>query len=532
MNENKILSETTSVQAAPSSPVQPLIELTKSEKFLKSLFAKATERGYTPTQLVNQCIKIDQLEKKYARTFDELKSEYERLAKEISSRSKRVQELEDTIAETKKKKKEVAREYSADEKNVRQYVDARMELSSIGFSVDDIPRVKTCLFSMKNENFSPEAIIEKLNSIAVLEARKTSLESELSIANGDLREKKALLIQLRQLQQTGLSVEQIERIREVVSRISSRRGINPDQAMSRFESDVLNNYDLTLGLESEVMRLQETKNSLASEFDGRKAALETKEKMVLEKISELESKYQSQKQEIQAYSELRAAGVDGARIQSWNQLISDNRLDFGIVESELRKQGDLRTLEEEISIRIAYLQEKEKVLTATISELNTQKSTLESTISSIKEHTLSAFEESRTAMLSSVSQVKEEVKQVSDLAKTDLKAALSELSSEATTFQSNMTNILQKAGEETKKHSELLETAERIGRYEAVLPVLKLSEDGDVSETEALVAMWNVSNTFAQWLRKQKITPTRIDILELLGKTTASLNQEIQTVGA
>ncbi|MDG6922650.1 MAG: hypothetical protein JRN67_05075, partial [Nitrososphaerota archaeon] len=354
----------------------------------------------------------------------------------------------------------------------------------------------------------------------------------LSIANGDLREKKALLIQLRQLQQTGLSVEQIERIREVVSRISSRRGINPDQAMSRFESDVLNNYDLTLGLESEVMRLQETKNSLASEFDGRKAALETKEKMVLEKISELESKYQSQKQEIQAYSELRAAGVDGARIQSWNQLISDNRLDFGIVESELRKQGDLRTLEEEISIRIAYLQEKEKVLTATISELNTQKSTLESTISSIKEHTLSAFEESRTAMLSSVSQVKEEVKQVSDLAKTDLKAALSELSSEATTFQSNMTNILQKAGEETKKHSELLETAERIGRYEAVLPVLKLSEDGDVSETEALVAMWNVSNTFAQWLRKQKITPTRIDILELLGKTTASLNQEIQTVGA
>ncbi len=75
--ENKVVvGPTTTVPVAPSqrlpelkSPSLPLPEI-KSEKFLRLLFAKASERGYTPTHLVNQCAKIEQLEKKYSKSFD------------------------------------------------------------------------------------------------------------------------------------------------------------------------------------------------------------------------------------------------------------------------------------------------------------------------------------------------------------------------------------------------------------------------------------------------------------------------------
>ncbi len=83
-----------------------------------------------------------------------------------------------------------------------------------------------------------------------------------------------------------------------------------------------------------------------------------------------------------------------------------------------------------------------------------------------------------------------------------------------------------------KNLSEVLEAAERIGKYEAILPLLKLNENAGVGETEALVAMWNMSNIFIQWFAKQNMTSTRSEILELLKKTLVSLSQEIQTIGS
>ena len=506
-------------------------DLTKQEKFLRSLFAKASEKGFTPTQLVTQCMKIDHLEKKYQKSFEELKDEFDQLAKEISARSKKVKEIEDSISETQKKKASLIREYSVDEKRVREYVDARAQLSSIGFAIDDLPSVKTCLFSMKGQNFSPEAVMEKLSAIGDLDARKGALESELSTANGDLREKKALLIQLRQMQQSGLSVDQMERIRDIVSKISSRRGISPDQALAHFESDVLKNYDLALGLESEIIRLQETRESISSQFEEKRRSFESQEKSLAEKISSLEARYQNEQKEIKSYSELRAMGVDGQRLLSWNKLLSDANLDYGVVESELKQQGNLKSLEQEISSRVKNLEEQERITQTSISELNEQRRLLESSLSTMKEVTMKELEESRRVILDSFSKVAEEMRQASDSTKNDLKSTLSDLTSAAGAFTGDLTAVLKKAEEETRKQQELIDTAERIGKYEAVLPLLKLNTNQQVTETEALVAMWNISNIFIQWFEKQSATSTRGEILEQLKKTLTSLNQEIQTVG-
>lgn len=525
----KILANTSAETADPVKSKQPIPELSKSEKFLRALFSKASARGYTPVQIVAQCMRIDQLERKYSKSYEELRNEYTQLGWEISNKTNKVNELEERIAAIKKQKADMMREYSVDEKRVREYVDSRAELSSMGFQIDDVPKVKTCLISIKNEKFNPEKIIEKLSAIADLEERKNALATEVTLANGDLREKKDLLIQLRQMQQTGLSVDQMERIRSVVSKISSRRGINPDQSFSIFESDVLKNYDLALGLESEIARLEETKNSISREFEERKKELDNAEKNLTNKLNELDSKYQAKKAELQSYSELLASGVEGSRILSWHHLILENGLDFGVVESELNKQGSLKKLEEETSRRISELQEQKRKIEFLVAELNEKKGLVESSISSITDNAIKGLETSRTSMLSSASQMMEEMKQSSSTAKKELNGTLSELNATATGFTSDLRTVFRQAEPEMKNMAEVLKSAERIGKYEAILPILKLKENGKVDETEALVAMWSISNIFIDWLDKSS-APARKEILEPLKRTLAAINQEILTV--
>ena len=516
-------------QAAPKTESRTTIDF-KSEKFLHSLLSKALDKGYTPAQIVSQCVKIDHLEKKYSKGYEELKNDFEQLGMEIAAKTRKVEELEEAIAATQKKKADMMREYGVDEKSIKEYVEARAKLSTMGLRVDELPKIKTFLFSIKNEDYDPNTVIQKLNTISDLEGRKSALEAQVAAVNGDLQEKKVLLIQLRQLQHSGMSVEQIERLRDLVSKISSRRGINADQAMNHFQEDVVKNYDLALGLEGDVMRLQETKNSLSSEFEERRKGLEAGVKSVEEKLAELESKYEGKKAELQAYSDLLASGVDGSRILLWQQLISSQGLDYGVIESELKQHGDLKKLEEEARNRISDLEFRESKLQASISELTAQKQTLESSIYTVKDGAIKELESSRSAMVSSLSQMSEEAKHALDSSKVDLKAAVSEASGAVSEFSNNLKSVLQNAEAELKNLSVVVEAAEKIGKYEAIMPFLKLNDNGQVSETEALFALWNMSNIFMQWFEKQNNVSSRFETVELLKKMLASLNQEIQTV--
>ena len=253
-------------QAAPKTESRTTIDF-KSEKFLHSLLSKAMDKGYTTVYIVCLCVIFDHLEIKYSKGYEELKNDFEQLGVEIAAKSRKVEELEEAISAIQKKKADTMREYGVDEKSVKEYVEARAKLSTIGLRLDEFPKIKTFLFSIKNEDYDPNTVIQKLNTISDLEGRKSAIEARVADVNGDLQEKKVLLIQLRQLLHRGMTVEQIERLRDLVSKISSRRGINADQAMNHFQEDVVKYYDLSLGLEGDVMRLQETKNSLSSEFE-------------------------------------------------------------------------------------------------------------------------------------------------------------------------------------------------------------------------------------------------------------------------
>jgi hypothetical protein len=84
-----------------------------------------------------------------------------------------------------------------------------------------------------------------------------------------------------------------------------------------------------------------------------------------------------------------------------------------------------------------------------------------------------------------------------------------------------------------KNVSQAIEAARAIGKYEAILPLFKLtdsSQSNKITETEALVALWNVANAFSSWI-KDHYPDQELEVSEPLEKLLQVLDEEIKGLG-
>ncbi len=536
------IKNTASSPAPPNEKPQPSKGVSSQKKLTESALTKdqmnafvsaAAEKGFTPSKLAKLCFRIDMLEKKYGYAYEDLAEKFQMLQKSAAAKDKELKSLEKDIVLTTKKKDSLLEQYYVDEKQVQDYADAKEGLVNIGFDIDKLQSVKNSLLAIKKEGFDSASIIEKLNAIGDLESRKNALQADLNNLSGELRAKKNLLIQTRKLQDTGLGIEQIERIRDLVARIASSHGINTDQSFERFERDVMKHYNLALGLESEVEMLQQNKEALSSEFNERRKMFEEEEKTHAEKMKKFEEGFEAQKQEFEAFQELYAYGIDATKIIAWRDLIKESKINPEVLDSEIRKIGNLSKLEEEAKSEIAQLETQQKALEETLKDLGEKKTQIELTILSLKDSSLGQMEETRAKVLSSISEIGKQATLSTENAKESLEASLMQLKSSASLFSNELKDSLKDVEPQLRNISQAIEAARQIGRYEAMLPLLKLTDSAladKVTETEALVSTWNVLNSFSSWLKK-KYPGEEVEIEDPLKVLIDALDGEIQSIG-
>lgn len=527
------------------------------EQFLDSVYARSLERGFTPNEIISQSSKLQSLEKKYGTTYDVLRTNFEELGKSVAAKKKEKSDLEAEISQITKKKAETLARHSLDEQKIQDYLDAKQQLAALGLDIVTLPNMKNFLVALKNEKFDPREIMNKLNSIGDLQSQRIRSLQEAKTAKDDLDSKKIYLAEIKKLEESKLSFDQIERIRSLVTRISLDHKIEPSQAYGRFEQDILQNYNVVLGLKPEVARLEDAKKRLEAEISAKKNEFETLEVGAKDRIKKLDERYSKQKEEIEAYSELRALGIDGKRILSWNQIIKSANLDYGAIEGELRNQGNLKNLEDKTSAKIKELMSQEIKLTQAVAELNSDKEKIEASIQTVKDNALSGIEELRVRILSSLSNLQEkaqsgleetsrggqksldelktsveqQIKQSSATAISEMSSTVTDLKSSVSDFSKELKDTISGASTEIKNVGVALEAGEKIGKYRNVLPLLQLIDgSGTQDESEALIAMWNLSSRFNAWLENQYPGEKR-DISEPLTRLLESINNEIQRVG-
>jgi hypothetical protein len=465
------------------------------EEFLNSVYARSLEKGYTPNEIISQSAKLGALEKKYGMKFDSLKANYEDMGKSLSAKKKEKIDLDAGIAQLSQRKTELLAQFALDEEKLHEYANTKQQLALAGLDINNFQNLRNFFVVLKSEKFNPKEIIDKLNSITDLQAQRTRIQQEVNISKHDLEERKTLL--------------------------------------------------------------EENKKRIDSEISIKRKELDSLEAASSEKIRKLDEKYSKQREEIEAYNDLRATGIDGKRMLSWNQIIKTSNLDYGTIEGELRNQANLKGLEDKTSAKIKELVTEELRLSQSISQLNQEKQKIESSILTIKESALSGIGELSSKILTSISALKEQaeerltetanegqksmeemknstqqqIKQVSDSALADLKTTVSELKSSTEDFSKELKSSIQLASPDIKNVGLALEAGEKLGKYRNILPLLQLIDgSGNGDESEALIAMWNLSSRFNAWIENH-YPGSKKDISEPLARLLESINDEIQRVG-
>jgi len=465
------------------------------DQFLNSVYTRSLEKGYTPNEIISQSAKLEALEKRYGMKFDSLKANYDDMGKSLAAKKKEKIDLDVAIAQLSQRKTELMAQYALDEQKLHEYVSTKQQLALAGLDINNLQDLKNFFAALKSEKFNPKDIIDRLNSIADLQAQRTRIQQEVNTAKHDLEEKKTLL--------------------------------------------------------------EENKKRIEAEFSNKRKDLESLEAAASDKIRKLDEKYSKQKGEIEAYNDLRAIGIDGKRMLSWNQIIKSANLDYGTIEGELRNQANLKGLEDKTSAKIKELVTEELRLSQSISQLNQEKQKIEFSILAIKESALSGIGELSSKILTAISALKEQaeerlsetanegqksmeemknstqqqIKQVSDSALADLKTTVSELKSSTEDFSKELKSSIQLASPDIKNVGLALEAGEKLGKYRNILPLLQLIDgSGNGDESEALIAMWNLSSRFNAWIENH-YPGSKKDISEPLAKLLESINDEIQRVG-
>jgi hypothetical protein len=439
------------------------------EQFLGGVYSRSLEKGYTPNEIIAQSGKLGSLEKKYGLTYEKLRDAYEETGKTLASKKKEISDLETDVVQIIKKKSDLLARFSLDEQKIQEYAAAKQELTGFGLDMSNLQGIKNFLVALKSANFDAKEVIARLNSLSDLQAQKGKIQQEVSTANRELDEKKRAIGDLQK------TVE----------------------------------------------------------------------------------KYTKQKGEIDAYSELRSSGVDAKRMQDWNQIIKASNLDFAAIEGELRSQANLKGLEEKISGKIKELLAEELKLNQSIAHLGQEKQNLEVSAKAIKEGTLNEISAMSAKIVSSLSTLNDaaqakleqtskrsiealeeissssdqKIKQVTDNALNEVKTIAAEAKTSADEFSRELKSAIEQAAPEIKNVGSALEAGEKIGKYRNILPLLELIDGGGkADESEALIAMWNLTSRFNAWLENH-YPKAKKSMSQPLGELLESINGEIQRVG-
>jgi hypothetical protein len=142
-----------------------------------------------------------------------------------------------------------------------------------------------------------------------------------------------------------------------------------------------------------------------------------------------------------------------------------------------------------------------------------------------------AAKESQKSLEDMKASTEHEIKLVSDTALTDLKTTISELKTSTDSFSKDLKDTLAQASPDIKNVGIALEAGEKIGKYRNIMPLLQLIDGtGTQDESEALIAMWNLSSRFNAWIENQYAGEKK-EISEPLMRLLESINNEIQRVG-
>lgn len=412
LDRNKI----TATEAIAGAAVAAKLKLLQKEPediepFITSVYQRSKEKGYSPAQIIEDCIALQSLEDKYNGTFEQIKKTFEEMGSKLDSLRSEASNLRKEIDHAKKEQAELWAQSEIDKQGLKQFNTTKEELARLGLSIDEPEKVKNVLITIKNEQYDTRRIIAKIKAVDDLEKHTSKLAEEIAQAKeqldslnkqtskttAQLKEKQALLDEAEKLKDSHLQIKDIQAIRNTAIRIATSNGLTPQEALKKLQEDVIKNYDTILGLEPTMKSLTRRKEKLENEINEQTQDLEETRSKTKTKIAELEEQYSTRKKQIDAYLQLRRKGITDEELIRWSSILKATKLNPIVVEEELKTQKNLKHIEEATNERINSLLKREAELKESITQLESRQNAIQKSIEKVQQTGINRIEAAATA---------------------------------------------------------------------------------------------------------------------------------------
>jgi len=375
------------------------VEPDEIEPFIANVYSRSTAKGYSPSDIVDHCESLKNLEDTYHGTFEEIKNRFEGMGSKIDSLSEDVKRLNLEKNQAEKSSAELWEQYDIDKKGLEKFNETKHALKQLGLNIDELDKAKTTLLEIRKQKHNSRHIIKKITEIKDLDSRKEVLDEEVKQAAEALKDIKdeiakatthikanrKTLDEAQKIEETGLTIKDIQAIRNTVVRIGANHALTSKQAIENLQNDITVNYDKILGLEPQLISLNSSKEKLQKEItDMEKDVIKTKQ-VTKTQIASLEQEYKAVKEKIDAYLQVRRKGVIDEDLLRWANIIATTKLNPAIIDEELKTQKNLKQLEDEAKERIKILKHLETQIKTTVENLAADKIKIEKSIESVKQ---------------------------------------------------------------------------------------------------------------------------------------------------
>lgn len=400
VNKNNIAPVEAIDGAKIAAALKPMnIDLSNLNQFINQVYTRSKEKEYQASDIVDDCEKIQNLEYDYELSYEEIVEKFEEMGSKISSQREEIIKLNKNIVEAKKRNVNLYDKYVTDKESLENYKNTNDALTKLGLSLKDMEKIETILLALKKEKLNPTKIIKKINEIKDLEESKTffefivkklkeeykELENKNEVTKKEIYRKQNILDEATKLEETGLTINDIQKIRNTVIRVSSNHGLTTQQAITKLQTDITKNYDKILGLEPKLTSLQNQKEKLETEIKNQENELKEKRIETETKIQELEDENEAVKEQIDAYINLRRKGVTDEVLLRWEKIIKESKLNPNIIQSNLITQRNLKNLENEFNKKIVDKEQTVKELNSNITSLTSKKGEIITSIETVQQ---------------------------------------------------------------------------------------------------------------------------------------------------
>jgi len=376
-------------------------ELDKFEVFVTSVYRKVEKEGLTLPTLLSQIQHLQALETKYKIDFETLKSEYDSLSKSVPELRQRQKELEGKIVAKTDEYDKLVGDHKTTVKRLERDEKLERDLAGYGLNLSKVEEgTRNFLALVETDRKNAARLVGRMKNVVSLDDELSGLQSsiktskdqehalkqEINKLTNQAHSLKDQLAEAKNLADIEISVSQVQKLRNLLVDISSKRGMSAQQAMISFQKDILDNYDLLLGLRPEIDRLTKEKNKLVREKKSILEDQETKKLATQRSLERIQGEYGAKKKQVEDYSMLRSKDITDEVLLAWGRVIKDSNLTLKVVEAELRSVGSLANVEKEAQHKIDDLTKRVNLLNSDINDLESKKSALESTISQSNSH--------------------------------------------------------------------------------------------------------------------------------------------------